>query len=787
MHSGKRAKATIAQEVIMGRATARAPLTSNSSSRSRRRPQLYFSFALTLLLAHAAAQAQPQVATGSVQSSCGVRTEGDTRPRIGVALGGGGARGIAHVRILRQLELLNVPVDCIAGTSAGALVGALYATGSTPAQIEELVLSKDWNSLFSDTLPRRGRSLRRKSDDYVQLAPLGIGLGGQGRAVSVASGVSEGERLIALFEHATGGPRVSGRFDDLPIPYRAVATDVNTGQPVVLSQGSLPMAMRASMSLPGIFRPVVIDDHVLIDGGISNQVPIDVVRDMGADRVIAVDVGTPLSPLNRSASLIDVISQLSGFLTTGSAERQLRTLGAQDVLITPDLDGRVATGDFDKAGEAILVGQAAAEGASASLRSFAVAPDEYKKFRELRARRKVEVGPVLIDFVEVVNDSGYADELILANLPVKVGTSVDPDAMQAGILKAYGMGTLSSVSYELVEREGSTGVVVTARRKPNGPAYLEAGLSLSNDLEGGHESNLRVGLRLSPLTPYGAEARASLQLGSEPALTGEYYHPIDMLDRYAFQVHGGFQTRAFNTFNDQGDKTARYRVNRNGIAVGAIRNFSNVVSLGVGLERFRGVSKVDIGDPDASRIRFEEGAFFAEARLDDIDSLYFPRDGQLARLGIYQSRRGLGADTRFNQLDFDAVVARAFGGSALQLGLRLHTTTSGTAPLQSLYRLGGRWRLAGFQPNQLTGQAYALAFGGYSYELGSLLGRSAQLGSTIEYGNAWQNRSDISLSDGIWNGSVFFGFDSWVGPLIFGLGFREGGQNVLFIELGQSL
>ncbi len=133
------------------------------------------------------------------------------------------------------------------------------------------------------------------------------------------------------------------------------------------------------------------------------------------------------------------------------------------------------------------------------------------------------------------------------------------------------------------------------------------------------------------------------------------------------------------------------------------------------------------------------------------------------------------------------MAARSFGRHALQLGLRYHVTSSGTAPVQNLYRLGGRWRLAGFQHNQLTGQDYALGFVGYTYELGKLLGRSAQVGGTVEYGNAWQRRSDMSLSDGIWNGSVFLGFDSWIGPLIFGMGFREGGENVVFIELGQSL
>ncbi|MHC9010433.1 patatin-like phospholipase family protein [Stenotrophomonas rhizophila] len=718
---------------------------------------------------------------------CGERAPGDTRPRIGLALGGGGARGIAHVRILKQLEALHIPVDCIAGTSAGALVGALYASGSTPAQIEQLVLSTEWLSLFTDTLPRRDRSLRRKADDYAQLAPIGIGLGGEGKAVALAAGVSEGEKLIALFERATGGSRVSGRFDDLPIPFRAVATDINTGKPVVLAEGSLAMAMRASMSLPGIFRPVVIQDQVLLDGGLSNQVPIDVVRAMGADRVIAVDVGTPLSALDRDASLVDVISQLSGFLTTRSAQQQLDSLGQQDLLIAPDLTGKVATGDFDKAPEALQIGQVAAERAAPALLAFAQPPETYDRLVLQRAQRERPVGSDRIAFVEVDNHTGYADALLLSYFPVEIGAPLDVAAMQDGVLRAYGMGTLASINYEVKRRDGRTGVVVSAYAKPNGPAYLEAGLSLSNDLEGGHQSNLRAGLLFSPLSAYGAEARVVLQIGNEPALTGQYYHPFDLQGRYAFQVGGGFQTRSFNLYDDDGNKTALYRVRRTGATVAAVRNVSNVLALTAGVERYRGNAKIEVGDPSIPRVDFEEGAWIAQATLDDIDSLYFPRDGYLVNAGTYQSSPSLGADARFGQLDLDAVAARSFGKHAVQLGLRYHVTSSGEAPVQNLYRLGGRWRLAGFQHNELTGQDYALGFAGYTYELGKLLGRSAQVGGTVEYGNAWQRRSDMSLSDGIWNGSLFLGFDSWIGPLIFGMGFREGGRNVIFIELGQSL
>ena len=715
---------------------------------------------------------------------CGSREPGDTRPRIGLALGGGGARGIAHIRVLRKLEELHIPVDCIAGTSAGALVGALYAAGRSPQDIEDIVLENDWRAMFSDTLPRQDRSLRRKSDDYTRLSPIGVGVGGDRAPVQLAGGMSQGQRMIAMFEEATGAGRVVGDFDDLPIPFRAVATDLNTGNAVALDHGSLAMAMRASMSLPGILRPVEIDGRVLLDGGVANQIPIDVVRAMGADRIIAVDVGTPLRQLGADASVLDVVDQMSGFLTVGSAARQLATLGPQDLVIRPDLAGRVTTGGFDKAPLALEIGQQAADAAAAQLSRYSVDAATYAQFQR-RQRTALPATPT-VQFVRMVNNTGYSDDVLMAYLPLKVGEPLDAAALQEGILHAYGLGTLASITYD-IERDGdATGVVVTAHPKPNGPAYLEAGATVSNDLDGNQDFNLRLGLRFSPISPNGAEARVVAQIGSEPGLTGEYYAPLDPRNRHAFSAIGGYQTSSFNSFDDAGNRLASYRVQRYGASATLSRNFSNVAALSLGLQRYAGSARINVGEPEP-KTDFQQGAAVAQLSWDDIDSVFFPRQGIYGRMGARASRDWLGADTDFDQLDFDLVGAWSFGRSALQGGVRYHVTASGEAPVQDLYRLGGRWRLAGFQRNELTGQDYALGFIGYTYELGRVLGRSAQVGGTLEYGNAWQQRGDMSLGDGIVNGSLFIGFDSWIGPLIFGMGMREGGKRVMFIELGQSL
>src|SRR5687768_1985059 len=453
---------------------------------------------------------------------------GAERAKVGLVLGGGGARGGAHMGVIQVLEELRIPVDCIAGTSMGALVGGMYAAGMSADDMRALLESTDWKRLFDDSLARQERSYRRKQDDRDSLTTVGVGVGRKGLLVS--PGVLQGERILAMFERVTLGVSAIEDFDKLPIPYRAVATDLNTGEAVVLDHGSLAMAMRASMSLPGVFQPVEIDGRVLLDGGLVNQVPVDVVRAMGADVVIAVDVGTPLETLDRDASLLEVISQISGMMTTGNTRRQMATLATRDVLIVPQLGTIVGTGDFTKAREALAIGAEAAETARPNLASLSLSPDRYAA--SLQMQPVLAAQAPVVEFVKLENETDYADEVLLSYIRIPIGEPLDTVRVEKELLRAYSLGTLSSVTYEVVREDGRTGVLLRARPKSQGPNYLQAGLSLNTDFDGRFESNLRAAVLFSPLSRLGAEGRVTLAIGSEPALTGEYYHPLDVANRY---------------------------------------------------------------------------------------------------------------------------------------------------------------------------------------------------------------------------------------------------------------
>ena len=710
--------------------------------------------------------------------SCNQRDGDTSRPRIGLALGGGGARGVAHISVLRKLEELKIPIDCIAGTSMGSLVGGMYAAGGTIEDMEALVLETDWKRLFDDTIPREERSYRRKQDDRDSVATLGVGIN-KGK-VEISPGMLQGERILSMFERKTLSVSTVSDFDKLPIPFRATGTDLNTGRVVEIGHGSLAEAMRASMSLPGIFQPVVIDGHVLIDGGIAEQVPVDTVRRMGADIVIAVDVGTPLTALDENASLLQVISQLTGMLTVGNTRTSVAKLGGADVLIVPELGSVVATGDFAKAKEALAIGDQAADAAVADGR-LASLP---RYGRGARPRSRPPPTPV-VEFVRLENDSRYSDEVLTAIIDVPVGRPVNPDELEQATLRAYSQGTFASVTYEVVEEDGRTGVVVKAREKPQGPNYIQAGFLLQTDFSGTYESSLRVALLRSPVTEYGAEARILAALGSEAGLWGEYYHPFDPQARWYFYGRAGIQNRSTPLFNDDGHRIATYDtlVGGGGISLG--RTFGLFGAAEVGVQRTEARSDLEVGNPVLPDLEVGTGAVFGFVSIDRLDSLYFPRSGYSARLDYRTTVGWMGGDADFEEIGIDVLGAVPFGRHAFQYGASYQTTLSGVLPLYERYSMGGRGRLVGFHYNELTGQNYAVVTVGYSYQLAEVFGRSAVVGSTLEYGNAWNLRRDMDWSDGIFNGSAYVGFDSWIGPMLFGYGMREGGEGVLFLEIGK--
>ncbi|MCX7032643.1 MAG: patatin-like phospholipase family protein [Arenimonas sp.] len=732
---------------------------------------------------HAGAQAGIAPApVAAIGSHCGARAPGDTRPRIGLVLGGGGARGFAHVSVLKELERQRIPVDCIAGTSMGALVGGLYASGMTAADIEREMRALDWPRMFNDRLERPQRTYRRKRDDDLSLIPAKPGIGNDG--LKIAPGVLSGERVLLLLERLTQPVATRGDFNTLPIPFRAVATDLNTGQAVVLGSGNLALAMRASMSIPGVFKPVIVDKRVLVDGGLANQVPVDVVRAMGADVVIAVDVGTPLVALDEGASLFDIVDQISGFMTVGSARDQLDTLGANDILVLPPLGNQVSTSDFDKLDLAMKIGEQGMDAIRPRLAALAVARGDFNEVVAARPAPSTET-PV-IDFVRLENRSRYSDEYLLSRIDIAQGQPLDTDRLQASLQRIYGLDTLDLATYDLVVEDGKTGVVVSIVPHSYGPNYLESGLSLYSDFSGDFFVNLRLGVLRAPVNPLGGELRGLVQIGDEPGLLLNYYQPLGTDSGYFTDLGLSYESPKFGLFDATGERIANYRAPNWGGQATLGREFGNYGAATLSLRRRYGEAALELGNPLLDGLDYDVGEAEFALTYDRIDSSYLPRDGTYAVLSHVVSRTSLGADADFQQTNFDVLHARAIGKHSGFAGLRYHVSSDVAIPLQSQFRLGGLTRFSGYRPNERLVPNYAMAYGGYTYELGRVLSRPAVLGSTIEYGRTWYDGMDLDDGEDELHASVYFGFDSWLGPLQLGYGLREGGRGIVLLELGRK-
>ncbi len=714
----------------------------------------------------------------AAQSVNGCAAPTPDRPTIGVALGGGGARGSAHIGILRLLEEMRIPVDVLAGTSMGSLVGALYATGMSARDLESAILAIDWDALFDDQTDRKERPFRRKRDDDLALYGPKLGLGEDSSLLTL--GAISGQKISFLFETMIRQRTSVARFSELAIPYSAIATDLTTGNEVVLTKGDLALAMRASMSVPGVFDPVVWDDYLLVDGGLVNNVPLDVVRDMGADIVIAVDVGTGLAPREDLNNMLSVMGQLTGFLTTRNVARNLATLTPTDILIQPPLGDKVTSGSFVKSAVGIEIGYAAAQQVSESLKHLAVSEEEYAAYR---ARKQTCLSPPeRIDFVRLENRSRFADEVIMKRVTVAEGDRLDYDALDQTVSDIYALGFLELARYELVEEDNETGLVLHVIQDSRGTQFLETGLDFSGD---GDTSaiNLRLAYLNTALDDYGSEFRALAQVGENPGLVLDAYKFFNPPLKIFAQPRLFAERREVTVYDDDGEALLRSQISQYGGSLGLGREFSRRAAISGGIRLFTGSVDVEIGPPGIPDNDFAAGEYFLQGTYDRMDDRYFPGDGAILQANYYNSQQGLGADTEYEQVLLDGIIARSYGRHSFMGGARWFETISGEAPDYALFRAGGFTKLSGYRREELSGQNFGMVMGGYRYHVAGSGLLPAFLGGTLEYGRVADNTDNI-FDDGIVNGSVYFGYRSPLGPMYIGLGMAEGGRQTYFFHIG---
>ena len=715
--------------------------------------------------------------SGFVFSSPALSEPSAERPRIGLVLGGGGARGAAHVGVLKVLEELRIPVDYVVGTSMGSVVGGLYASGMSAEQIKQEMLNMDWDDVFNDDPDRRNLSFRRKHDDLLYM--YGLKPGFNDGQIQLPLAFVHGQKFDLELNRLTLPVFDTRDFNQLPIPYRAIACDLETGEEVVLGGGSLARAIRASMAVPAVFDPVEINGRLLVDGGLANNVPVSAARDMGADVFIVVDVGSGLSTREDLTGGLAVTGQLAGFLFSLNTEQQLASLTDKDVLIRPDL-GDIGGGSFNRVSDAMPIGEASARKAIETLRRYSLSEEDYQQHVATRLKRTP--ASTFIDAIRIENNSTIDNDVIAVRISAQPGKPLDLERLEEDIGDVYGLDLFESVRYELIKENGQNVLVILVKEKSWGPGYVQLGLQTSNNLQGDTNFSFSLLHSLTAINSLNGEWRTGLQFGDEPNIFTEIHQPLDPKSRYFVAGKLGFGSRNINQFTNDGDLLRRYQLTSSRLELSAGREFGTWGEGRFGYRRGSGEANVTIGE-SAPDIDVDRGESFFRLSLDELDNPRFPRHGQMGSLEVRAARKDMGASADYNQMQLNFLQVFPWGENTLIGSILAGITEDDNAPIEALYRIGGLFRLSGLQENQFSGQHTGLLSLIYMRRTKNLTLFRSYVGASLELGNVWQSTDDINADNSITAGSVFLAMDTPIGQFYVAYGRTDTDQSSVHIYL----
>ena len=714
-------------------------------------------------------------------------------PRVGLVLGGGGARGIAHIGVLRVLEEMRIPIACIAGTSMGSLVGGVYASGVPLDEITARLSNLDWDDLFTDDPPRTEKPFRSKRDDFKNLFHLELGQRGSG--VLMPPGSTAGYKFEFLLREmvARSGNFADQDFDRLPIPYRAMATDIENGTSKEFRDGDLVKAMRASMSVPGAIAPVEIDGALYVDGGLLQNLPVAAARGACADVVIVVDVGSGLLPRDQLNSALGISLQMINVLMAQNVRESIESLGPDDVLISPEL-GDFSAANFAESMTLVETGEAAARSKADQLRRFSVSAEDYQAWRASVAARLPTVPPVTS--VRVATTSGRVNPQVLEgelarqpgiDLRAHPESDFSLENLNTRLEQVYGRGDFERMDYHVIDRQGTRTVEVQGVEKSWGPNYVKFGLGLASDSDQ-TRFDASASHRRTWINALGAEWRNDLQIGYRDELTSEFYQPLTLGSGVFVAPRLDLQREPI-VYYLSGRRIGDYRVEhaRAHLDFG-VQNKYGEVRLGAFAGKLN--AEEDFGiltfvpDYDLTQVGYN-----VQVTFDQIDSPSFGRNGVLAQLSSFGTVGDWGSEDEYNKTELLLLGAKSVGNHAVQLAGYVGESLSGDLPNYDPFLLGGFLRGSGYRMDELVGNSVAMARAVYSYKIASLpppLGRGVYLGGSIEATRASLGinlDSDKKIRP---SASIFVGADTFLGPayLAFGHAFSDDNPNAIYLLLG---
>lgn len=725
----------------------------------------------------------PAAAATTTSTAASVKPNGQ-RPRICLVLSGGGARGAAHVGVIKVLEEYRIPIDCIAGTSMGSLVGAAYATGMTVPEMDNIIASISTDLLMKDKPPRQERSMRRKQDDYTVLLPPELGV--HDGKVDFAKGLISGVQLANVLRKLT---KLTGyhNFDRLPIPYRAVATDLVTGQPVIFDRGDIVNAMRASMSVPGVIAPAEFNGMMLVDGMLTQNLPVETARKiLGADVIIAVNVGTPLLKREQLTNILGVTGQMLSILTEQNVQSSIASLKPTDILISPEL-GDHSTGDFDNLTKISPLGEIAARKEIAKLAHLSLPPDEYAA---LRKRQTVHAQPDLrpVDEIRIDGLERVNPVATLSVMETQAGQPINQDVLDGDMRRIYGTGDFSHVAYKIDDSSSRRILAVEAVEKSWGPDYLRFGLGLSSDFKGDAYYNLLVSYRKTWLNSLGGEWRTDVQIGQNNMLFTEFYQPLTAEGTLFLSPNLTFSRRNQNVYQGE-NRVAEYDVRSNTLGLDIGSQFFRYGEARLGIEGGTLRPELGTGDPDVAPMQSEirQGGYRARVFLDQLDSTIFPRRGWGGNLSVYNANATLGSDDVYTKWQVSGSAVRSFGPHTFNFYAKFGGAL-GDDPLPNYdqFQWGGFLQQSGYATGQLTAQN--IRFGRlmyYNQIINSGLLEGAYAGFSLEAGKMTEPLTSGNPTGLMKSGSVFVGADSPLGPAYLGYGRAATGDDSLYFYLGR--
>jgi NTE family protein len=731
------------------------------------------------------------------------------RPKIGVVLAGGGAKGAAHIGVLKALEEMSIPVDIITGTSMGAYVGGLYATGMSADEIESFIYTVNWNEGYVDRVERSQRRVRDKEyeDRYQIRTDIGLHWG----SIQAPTGVVQGQSMLRILRRTTGNLSSFDSFDELAIPYRSVATDIVNLEPVILENGYLVDAMMASMSVPGALPPYKLDGRLLVDGGVTDNMPVKLAKEMGADIIIAVDISSDYKTEKDFSSFFSVGEQLSNYLVRRSTEQQKQFLDEEDVYLKPNV-GQFSTTDFSIMPIAYQRGYDETRQQQELLASLAVSASQYQAYidRKQNARRTLKYGDeVVVDNININNQSHYSDELLKSRLDLRPNKVIATDEIENKIEGLYALDRFELITYEYQEVDNETILAVDVKEKSWGPNYVDFRFFLEEDFNANSVYAIGVSTNFTGLNERGAELRLNIDMGTDKRFESELYSPFMFNQDYFSLFTVTYNSDKRNVLFDGDTSRPALEGSADYVPI-SYRELEGQIAVGYQptlWQEIRTGARITSGNttvsplPSAGEFDFNRRGLFANYKLDTLDDFSLPTKGWLLNLEyLYSHDKGeqtLGApvdnlDDYAQEITAQLKHARTFARHTLVGSLDYGAiNTENESVTVSPKTLGGFLNFSGIPRDSLVGQNKAYASMVYRYrwfdnDFG-MFKSPVYVGASAEYGGVWSDQS-VSLSDAplFLAGSVFAGIDSPVGPIMLSYGQVETGLYSFYLIIGTT-